>query len=418
MLDPTYPLYPVLASLSLVAGLLPSPWHWKNRNTGTLLFLGWTVIGLVIYGVDSVVWKGSLADKAPAWCDINTKFMVAMSAAQPAASLTINMRLYYISSIKQVTITSRDNRKRAIIDLLIGVGIPLLLMVFHGINQGHRYDIIENVGCYPSVYVTPVALATIFIWPILLSAISLVYAVLAIRSFLRQRKQFNDILQSANTGLTVNRYFRLMALAGTDLVLTLPFALYIFINNCMLGLNPWISWADTHYNFNRVEKFPWGFFKLFPQSLFMINITRYALVANGFLFFLFFGLAGESGVFYKKWFWTVVGLFGFRPKPQVAPGASWIARPGASGAMTSSIPPFHSVTSQTTSSLPHKQNWSPTTSTTSDENDEYDEKVDLATPVPPAPAPAHKLDVTSNLIPPREPEKAYKQTSQVGNDVA
>lgn len=62
--------------------------------------------------------------------------------------------------------------------------------------QGHRFDIIENVGyvvsvekkfpmltclrlvlrCWPSIYVTPVTVPMVFLPPILINLVSMVYA--------------------------------------------------------------------------------------------------------------------------------------------------------------------------------------------------------------------------------------------------
>lgn len=42
-LDPTYPTFPILASIGLILILLPAYWHFKSRNVGTILYIVWTV---------------------------------------------------------------------------------------------------------------------------------------------------------------------------------------------------------------------------------------------------------------------------------------------------------------------------------------------------------------------------------------
>jgi len=139
----------------------------------------------------------------------------------------------------------------------------------------------------------------------------------------------------------------------------------------------------------------------------MVNLARYSLATNGFFFFIFFGLAGESGVFYKKAYWGIAKIFGFEPKPVVTPGASWIARPGASAGLTASVPGFITVISQTqttSSSLPQEKTWSSTESTTSSSDPEdYDEKI----------------DDSSSVTSPRVPERSYQldTPARVGHDV-
>ena len=58
-----------------------------------------------------------------------TKFMVGLSTAIPAASLCINRRLYRIACIRVVTATKADKRRAIMVDLAIGVGLPVLVMI-------------------------------------------------------------------------------------------------------------------------------------------------------------------------------------------------------------------------------------------------------------------------------------------------
>lgn len=146
---------------------------------------------------------------------------------------------------------------------------------------------------------------------------------MSIRAFLKQRKQFRDLLQSSNSGLTVARYFRLMALAATEIAFSLPFSTYILATNIMTGVHPWISWADTHYNFNRTEYVPFGIFQLYPRAWIIVNVTRYALPAGGFFFFMYLGLSGEAGQFYRRHFWGLASKVGITKATETSAGASW-----------------------------------------------------------------------------------------------
>ena len=58
-----------------------------------------------------------------------TRIQVAENVAIPAASLCINRRLYHIATIKAVTITPSEKRRAVIVDLLIGIGIPILQVI-------------------------------------------------------------------------------------------------------------------------------------------------------------------------------------------------------------------------------------------------------------------------------------------------
>jgi Pheromone A receptor len=58
-----------------------------------------------------------------------TRIQVAQNVAIPAASLCINRRLYKIATLKSVTITASEKRRAVMVDLLIGIGIPILQMI-------------------------------------------------------------------------------------------------------------------------------------------------------------------------------------------------------------------------------------------------------------------------------------------------
>jgi pheromone a factor receptor len=62
------------------------------------------------------------------------------------------------------------------IDLAIGLGIPIVEMVISYIPQGHRFNIFQEVGCYPAIYNTLVALILLSIWPVIIGLVSMVYS--------------------------------------------------------------------------------------------------------------------------------------------------------------------------------------------------------------------------------------------------
>ncbi|KAG8984425.1 a-factor receptor [Tulasnella sp. 427] len=347
--DPTYPGYPVAASFGLLFISLPAYWHFKSGNVGTISYIVWTFIGNLVYLVNSVSWKGNLHTPPWFWCDLSTALIIAINVAIPTSSLLITHRLYAISTIRQVNISKSDSRRSKYWEAGVAVAFPVLAVLLRVIVQGHRFDIIENVGCWPSVYITPPSIPLVFLPPILINLVSFTYAGLAIRAFLKQRRQFSDILASANSGLSISRYFRLMALAATEMMCSLPASCYMLYLNVAHGVHPWKGWADTHYNFNRFERLPWGWYKVFPKGYVMMNISRWSLPAGAFLFFIYLGMSGESGEFYGRQFWRVASVLGFRRAADSSPAASWLARPGAS-APTHSLPPMTttgSITSTT-----------------------------------------------------------------------
>lgn len=82
------------------------------------------------FGVISV----SLLRSSYVWCyNYNThpaaRYLTGMAVGIPCAALCIQRRLYLISTIRSVTTTKQEKRRAVLVDLAIGLGIPLLQMV-------------------------------------------------------------------------------------------------------------------------------------------------------------------------------------------------------------------------------------------------------------------------------------------------
>ena len=41
---------------------------------------------------------------------------------------------------------------------------------------GHRFDILEDLGCYPSIYNTLPAYFLVFMWPVVIGCVSFIYS--------------------------------------------------------------------------------------------------------------------------------------------------------------------------------------------------------------------------------------------------
>ncbi|KAL4061959.1 pheromone A receptor-domain-containing protein [Scleroderma yunnanense] len=308
-----YTVFPVFAFLGFILSIIPLPWHLQAWNSGTCYYMIWTALACLNQFINSVVWHDNVINWAPVWCDISIRIMLGTSVAIPAASLCINRRLYKIARVHAVTITRAEKRRAILVDTLICVLFPLIFIALQYVNQGHRFDIYEDVGCYPFIYNTIVAFFLSDSWPIIIGIISAVYCGLSLHAFYRRRVQFSQFL-SSNTTLSASRYFRLMALSMTELCCTLPLACFmIWINATATPVAPWISWENTHYGFSRVGQYPsvvWTQDYLFVVA---VQMTRWATVACAFIFFAFFGFASEARKNYGIAFWTVAKLFGFRP---------------------------------------------------------------------------------------------------------
>lgn len=284
---------PIVSFLAVILVLLPLPWHWKARNVATLSLIAWLVVINFMRGVNSIVWMDNVRIHYRWWCDITTKVFMGVGVALPACSFCITRNLEHIASTRVAMSTAADKKRRRIIDFCITIGFPVLIMALHYIVQGHRFDILEDIGCNPSVYMSIPALFILTIPPLALSVGSLIYATLALRHFVIRRAEFERHLRDSQSALTTSRYMRLMSLAITEMVWGTTLGSYIaFANIKQNGLRPWVSWDDVHYNFSRVALFP--AFLLTRWQLIHLYLSWWIAPATAFLFFMFFGFSEEA----------------------------------------------------------------------------------------------------------------------------
>ena len=95
-------------------------------------------------------------------------------------------------------------------------------------------------------------------------------------------------------------------------------AFSIYINTAGLQIQPWVSWANTHYNFSFVELFPTFAWQAKLASHVAIEMGRWVYPCSAILFFMLFGFADEARRFYGAVFWRVARVFGITPKQQSA----------------------------------------------------------------------------------------------------
>ena len=140
--------------------------------------------------------------------------------------------------------------------------------------------------------------------------------VLALRQFLKRRKSFEMLLSSNSTGMQKNRYIRLMWLCCIDLVLSVPFQIYNLVNNLVnVPLFPWVSWADTQFDWYRVDFFRRRIIDLQPFARF--NLIGYLVIQPllSIVFFMLFGFTRETMKGYKNAFYFCMKPFGVN-RPQ------------------------------------------------------------------------------------------------------
>ncbi|KAH7924993.1 STE3-domain-containing protein [Leucogyrophana mollusca] len=303
-------VFSMFAFFGFVLAMIPLPWHLESWNTGTCLYMIWTGLACLNQFINSVVWNSDVINRAPVWCDISTRFMIGSAVGIPCASLCINRRLYHITSVSSVTKSRAQRRRDVLVDLGIGLGIPVIEMALQYIVQGHRFNIFEEIGCYPFTFNSPPAYALVFAWPIAIGMVSACYCILTIRALAQRRSEFKELL-SANKNLNSGRYFRLMGLAGIEVCCTLPLGAYsIYLNASAEEIQRWVSWENTHYDFSRVGQYPSIIWRMNSLTVLSLELSRWLVVVCAFIFFGFFGFADEAKKNYRLAYFSVAKTVG------------------------------------------------------------------------------------------------------------
>nr|ANB67024.1 pheromone receptor [Agrocybe salicacicola] len=289
---------PIASFICAVLSLAPLPWHWRAGTVPTVSIALWLFVSNLINGVNTIVWAGNVRIVSPIWCDISTKIIIGANVALPASIFCLCIHLERVSSIRQISTSHVQKRRRQWFDGLMCFGIPMIYMTLHYVVQGHRFDIIEDFGCRASTYVSIASVFLVWVPPLFFSFGAFILSALAFRNFWMRRITFARHLQTSNSALTPSRYFRLMAMSLVQMFWGLVIISLSMWFTMKRGLRPWISWEDVHFEFSRIGLFP----KMFiPRREFLYTfLLWWTLPISSFLFFAFFSFGQDAMKEYRE----------------------------------------------------------------------------------------------------------------------
>jgi len=244
----------------------------------------------IIRGVNAIAWADNVDIKLLVWCDITTKILIGFTLAVPLSAFCLVRQLEQVSSGRQTFFTHEDRKRRMIIEAVLCFGVPVIFMGLHYIVQGHRFDIIEGIGCSPATYISVPAVILIWVPPLVISSVSMIYAIATFHHFLKRRIEFATVLQSS--AISPARYLRLMSLAVFEIFWDTGTNIYILYFNTYTGLQPWISWESVHLNFSRVDQYP--DFLVPAEFQIQIIVQWWIIPISSVAFCLLFGFGQEA----------------------------------------------------------------------------------------------------------------------------
>ncbi|KAJ7604449.1 fungal pheromone STE3G-protein-coupled receptor [Roridomyces roridus] len=290
--------------------LVTIPHHWRVRNCATLSIIAWLLAFNLVYGVDAAIWSGNVDIVAPVWCDIATKIILGAKTSITGCSLCLAMQLHRIANC---AVRPRGYRDR-VAELALCWGFAFMIMGLHYIVQGHRFDIIQDLGCWPTIYVSWPSVLILTVPQLSAAILALVYSTLAFVEIYRRRRTFRTVLAKCDTGagraLTLAQYFRLLLtvffLGSYNVVLISVSASDDYAH----GLEPWTNWTDIHSGFSIIGQ--WTPKDLGPVDWRYIYAFWLAVPLTGLLFFVIFGIGAEANREYGAIWKAVTCLFSRR----------------------------------------------------------------------------------------------------------
>ncbi|VDB95777.1 unnamed protein product [Peniophora sp. CBMAI 1063] len=323
--DPTYPLYPIdcflaaaMLLLVLLTGFIRQSW-----NLGVAFLCFWLFIEVLTAGIDAIIWSDNADIKLYVYCDIVSHLQAITSVVKPMATLIITRRLYLITSLRSIEPPAKAARHRNLaIEWGLGLGIPLLVAgPLYYVAQGARFKVDEGFGCFNPPDGSILGVLLLQSWTVLPPLVSItVYYPHVARVFYRHNREINQFLQSNNSVSRTN-YFRILALASIDILLTLPMGIVTIVllvkGDLSFGRIPFYpGWTIDHTDwqpasFSYADIVSSGPFDV--ADFYFINWTAPVLA---FVIFGLFGVTSEARASYWRIICTVGGWFGWKPTPR------------------------------------------------------------------------------------------------------
>ena len=108
----------------------------------------------------------------------------------------------------------------------------------------------------------------------------------------RYRKNFSEVLVSANSNQTKARFLRLFRISIVLIMAVFPAEIYVLYENSVVPMGPY-RWSEVHGP-------TWWDIVLVP-SRGTVLFDRWMQIGAGLALFLFFGLGQDAKAMYRRW---------------------------------------------------------------------------------------------------------------------
>ncbi|KAG8836967.1 a-factor receptor [Serendipita sp. 400] len=310
-----FPGYPIFCIISALLSIIPIPSHYRAGNIAIIAIGLWSFGGNVIAATNTIVWHGNLRNPHPVWGDISQAYFSVMNFGLSSATLHVQYTLWRVARNRKLWMTPRQRRWQKFWAYFFGYGVPILFVVLHYIVQGHRYNVVEDLGPTPTTYLTTMSFAIYYIWDPIFCIIAFVFAILTFITCRRYQKEVTNMFNLSKKH-SANEYRRLFLLTGVLVFIHFPFTFWVVVVNAVkYDVDPWISWDDTHFDYMRIEYWSRSVVESIDGMAAGWSVSYWAVGLTGYFYFLCYGTGSESLRQYKQAISYVLRHLGFKSKP-------------------------------------------------------------------------------------------------------
>ncbi|KZV63981.1 STE3-domain-containing protein [Peniophora sp. CONT] len=317
--DPTYPLYPIACFLSaaMLLVVLLTSFIRQSWNLGVAFLCFWLFFDNLTFGLNAIIWADNADIKLYVYCDIVSHLELIASVIKPMATLIITRKLYLITSLQSVEALSKSAKYRDLaIEWTLGLVIPVVVAgPLYYIVQVYRFEVNEGFGCNNSSDGSVLAILLLYLWNVIPPLVSIVvYYPRVARTFYRQSRDINHFLHS-NSSVPRTNYFRILALASIDIVLTLPIGI---ANIVLIVVEPgpfpfYFGWTSDHTDWEPQAYSYAELVTLGTSTMAQYYFTQWTSPVLAFAIFALFGVTSEARASYWRIICTIGGWFGWKP---------------------------------------------------------------------------------------------------------
>lgn len=85
-------------------------------------------------------------------------------------------RLESVASTRRTSLSRRDRVRRTCEEIGLCIVFPLIMLPINYLFQGHRYDVVESIGCSIPTFFSWPGVAIRYLVPMVLSVAALIFA--------------------------------------------------------------------------------------------------------------------------------------------------------------------------------------------------------------------------------------------------